>query len=377
MGTNRSFLLIPNHSVAIDVDSIRMESAEADLLTQIGKEFTSVSVAAFVAPPKNSSLSGSVNSGDLQLHTLNVLEHNSRGKLINYLNAAFRLPMVLPRHDFVYIFCPGYCGLIASFWCRILRKPFGLYVRGTWLDRRAQTPAWWRWIFRGARFMIVTGEAFRRRLETCGNNVMNEVPLTALKPSQVKDPGNRDSRSPSQLLFAGRLNESKGILDVVRAIALLKQKGYQVNVKVAGGGTSSEIEALQTLARELGVEQDVVLLGHIAPERLAEAYKDSGAFVFPSYYAEGFPRVLYEAMMYSSAIVTCQMPGTEGFLVDNKNCLYCKPADPESLASCLRRLLEEPELYKELGKNARADVVRLYESFQDESHAHQLLRLVG
>lgn len=377
MSANRSFLLIPNHSVAIDGDSIRMESAEADMLTHIGQAFTSVSIAAFVMAPHNSSLSGSVNRDRLSVHALNILEHTARSKFLNYLIAACRLPLVLPRQDFVYIFCPGYCGLIAAFWCRILGKPFGLYVRGTWLDQCAQTPPWWRWVFRGARFMIVTGEAFRRRLQNYNNNVMNEVPLTALKPDQVKSPSQQNPRSFSHFLFAGRLNESKGILDVIRAIALLKQQGYPVRLQVAGGGTTAEIETLQTLAHTLGVNDDVELLGHVAPARLAQAYEHCGVFVFPSYYAEGFPRVLYEAMMYSSAIVTCQMPGTEGFLVDGVNCLYCKPADPSSLASCLRRLLEEQELGNRLGSQARADVVRLYDSFEDESHAHQLLRSVG
>lgn len=377
MGANRSFLLIPNHSVAIEGGQIRMESAEADMLAHIRQAFTTVSLAAFVAAPQNSSLSGSVDRETLHLHGLNLLKHSASGKLLNYLYATLRFPFILPRQDFVYIFCPGYCGLIASFWCRVLQKPYGLYVRGTWLDAKAQTPPWWGRMFSGARFMIATGEAFRRRLQEYGNNVMNEVPLTALKPGQVKSLSEQTARPANNLLFAGRLNASKGILDVVRAIALLKQEGYHVRVQVAGGGTAAEIEALQTLAQDLGVAEDVLFLGHIAPARLAEAYESCGVFVFPSYYAEGFPRVLYEAMMYSTAIVTCKMPGTEGFLMDGQNCLYCRPADPASLASCLRRLLEEQELGKQLGRNARADVVRLYDSFLDESHAHQLLRSVG
>jgi len=73
--------------------------------------------------------------------------------------------------------------------------------------------------------------------------------------------------------------------------------------------------------------------------------------------------------------VTCDMPGTEGFLIDGVNCLHCRPSDPEQLAACLQRLLDDPQLLRSLGRSGRADVERLYDSFTDASHAAQLLRL--
>jgi glycosyltransferase involved in cell wall biosynthesis len=378
MKGQRSFLLIPNHSMAVEGDSLRIEWAEAQLLRCVGKCFAAAGVAAFVDREANSSLSGSVPRSDAACHRLNQFNHSrSRlAKIVNYVIAAGTLPFVLCRYQLLYIFCPGYCGLLAALWARLLGRSYGLYVRGTWLTRRSETAYWWRWVFRGASFMIATGEPFRRRLARYCSNVVNEVPLTDLRPADINADRGR-SGPASKLLFAGRLAESKGVRDVVRALALLRSEGRDVTLTIAGGGVAAEVAALGELQNALALRGSVTMLGHVAPARLADAYRSSDVFVFPSYFAEGFPRVLYEAMMFSLAIVTCAMPGTDGFLVDSANCLYCKPSDPAALAACLRRLLDDHALRERLGSRARSDVGSLYESFIDTSHAAQLLRFAG
>lgn len=379
MNAGRSFLLIPNHSMVLEADFLRIEWAEAQLLRSVRTRFGTAGVAAFVDGDGNSSLAGLVPRADTVCHRLNPLDHSrSRGaKILNYVAAAIRLPFALSRYEFLYIFCPGHCGLLAALWARLLRRRYGLYVRGTWLSSRAETAYWWRLVFRGADFMIATGEPFRRRLSDYCSHVVNEVPLTELRPANTRAGRRAAHGGAVNLLFVGRLSQSKGIHDVIRALALLRGEGRQLTLTIAGGGVAAEVETLAQLQRMLAVEDAVTMLGHVAPAQLAEAYRDSDVFVFPSYFAEGFPRVLYEAMMFSLAIVTCRMPGTDGFLLDGTNCLYCRPTDPEGLATCLRLLLDDPALRERLGKRARADVESLYDSFVDASHAEQLLRFAG
>lgn len=376
MNARRSFLLIPNHSMVIEGESVRIESAEAAMLRAVGAHFEAAGIAAFAERVGSSSLSGSVLRSEATCHPLSRFEHSGSrlARIGNYLGAAATLPFVLLRYDLLYIFCPGYCGLLAALWARLLGKRYGLYVRGTWLGGRAETAWWWRWVFRGACFVIATGESFKRRLSPYCANVVNEVPLTDLRPGNVT-PCRRDRRRATRLLFAGRLSAAKGIHDVLRALAILRDEGRELELTIAGGGIEAEFQALGQLQAALGLPQGVTLLGHVAPARLADAYRRSDVFVFPSYFAEGFPRVLYEAMMFSLAIVTCRMPGVDGFLADGVNCLYCTPSDPSDLAACLRRLLDDPAMVDRLGKRARADVESLYDSFVDDSHAAQLLRL--
>jgi len=376
MSHYKSFLLIPNHSMSIDSDLVIIESAEADMLEKLGERFSTLGVAAFETRASITSLSGELDRSKLKLHTLSSFEHDSAWrKVINYFRTALILPFILMQYDVVYIFCPGYIGLFASLWSRLLRKPYGIYIRGTWLNKNGKTAFWWRSAFKGAKFMIVTGESFKRRLQVYCKNVVNEVPLTALTPCEV-DLSDLSERSYSRIIFVGRLNESKGVRDAIRAVAQLGREGVKVELLIAGGGTDDEIVILNKLRVELEVEGNVRLLGHITPNELGKAYKRSSIFVFPSYYAEGFPRVLYEAMMYSTAIITCEMPGTEGFLIDGENCVYTPPADSQCLADNLRRLLNDKSFTLKIAGNARQDVERVYESFVDQSHAHQILRFM-
>ena len=221
MSNDKSFLLIPNHSMAIESNSVIIESAEADMLEKLGEKYGSLGIAAFETHASITSLSGVVDKSKLKLHLLNSFEHDSGWrKVVNYFRAALTLPFILVKYDVVYIFCPGYNALFASLWSRLLGKPYGLYIRGTWLNNKGKTAFWWRSAFKRALFMIVTGESFKRRLQVYCNNVVNEVPLTALTPSEV-DLSDLSERSYSRLIFVGRLNESKGVRDVIRAVAQL------------------------------------------------------------------------------------------------------------------------------------------------------------
>lgn len=377
MNATRSVLLMPNHSVLLDSAGARLESSVADLLRELRTRFEAADIAAFASHGEDPSLSGTIRGSEATFYRLNRLEHGSLPRrVLNYLVAASVLPFVLRRYDLLYIFCPGHCGWLAALWARVLGKRYGLYVRGTWLNRKSATSFLWRRVFAGASFMIVTGEAFRRRLIPYCNNVVNEVPLTALRPTEIGSP-DQMMRHCRRLLFAGRLTESKGMLDVVRAVALLRAAGQDIELTIAGGGLDQDLRKLAQLCDDLGVRTAVTMLGHVTPQALAAAYRGSAVFVFPSYYPEGFPRVLYEAMMFSLPIVTCDMPGIEGFLVDDVNCLLCPPSDPVRLAANIRRLLSDAALAQRLGCRARADVERLYESFSDASHAQQVLRFVG
>jgi glycosyltransferase involved in cell wall biosynthesis len=311
------------------------------------------------------------------MYPLEVTRHrNIVQKCANYLSAALRLPFLIARHDVVYIFCPGYVPFMAAMWAKLLRVRFGLYVRGTWLNKNGRTPKWWEWVFRGSEFMIVTGEAFRRLLAQYGPRILNEVPLTELRPQDVNAASVLTRGRAQRLLYAGRLTKSKGILDIIRALADLHRTGsLNVTLTIAGGGSKEEFDEIERVARSVSVWDAVEVVGHVPPAKLAALYGSSDVFVFPSYYAEGFPRVIYEAMMYGMDIVTTDMPGTEGFLVNGRNCILCRPSDPESVTAAIRKLIADPELAARLAVNAYADVRRLYASFQHGSHAEQLVSL--
>lgn len=373
-------VIFPNHTVLKSDDELMMELAEADLVKRLRSRCGDIAIAAFQEERVITSLQGRVPCVEVGLFRLNMRTHEGSVfiKMINYLWAMLMTPVPLLRNRMAYIFCPGYCAMIASAWAILLGRPYGLYVRGTWLSPDGRTSWVWKQIFKRSSFIIATGEAFRRRLSKFNEHVENEVPLTNIASVGSCGELRQRVRSVQKVLFVGRLSESKGVIDLIRAIGICNTElALKLELLIAGGGTTSELAEVRRVAEESRVTHCVSFLGHVVDvEVMKQNYQEADVFVFPSYYKEGFPRVLYEAMMYALPIVTTNMPGTEGFLIDSNNCLICKPRHPQDVASCIARIANDPELRIRIGTEAHQAVTEVFASFRYPSHADQLTSMM-
>jgi hypothetical protein len=126
MNARRSLLVVPNHSMVIEGDLLRIEWAEAELLRAVRERFAFAGIAAFVEGGNNSSLAGSVPRAHAASHRLNQLDHSrSRlARLINYVGAAT-------------ICCTSFAQAIAVCWrlagrdCSVDRTDFMCVARGS------------------------------------------------------------------------------------------------------------------------------------------------------------------------------------------------------------------------------------------------------
>ncbi|MFO1368934.1 MAG: glycosyltransferase family 4 protein [Marinagarivorans sp.] len=373
----KKVIFVPNHSVFRRGNELILESAELDIVKALKCDGWNVKICSFLDEAKNSSLSGAISFSEVSFGRLNIFSTAAMipFRVLNYIYSLFYAPFYLAGCRFAYIFCPGHNSYILALWCIILRIPYGFYVRGVWA-KNVERSSPWNFLFKKARFMIVTGKFFQRLLAVYCSHVENEVPLTSLRPSSAGvDAG--VSRNAMDILFVGRLHESKGILDLIRAIGLIFGKGMDVRLRIAGGGLESEVDDIIQLVGTLGLSERITLLGHVSQNQLLQVYKQSGIFAFPSYYAEGFPRVIYEAMMLGASIVTCEMPGTKEFIMDHRNCLIVPPRNPVALSEAMFKLISDQELACMLRSQAAEDVENVFFEFSDDSHAAQLIRLIS
>jgi glycosyltransferase involved in cell wall biosynthesis len=150
------------------------------------------------------------------------------------------------------------------------------------------------------------------------------------------------------VLSIGRLEERKGQGYLIEAWAAVHRREPSARLVLLGDGPTRP--ELERKARELGL-QDCVRLGGFQA-RVAE-YLDAGdALVHPSL-TEGMPNVVLEAMAAGKPVVATRVGGIPELVADGESGLLVAPRDPAALADALIRLIREPGLAAELGRNAR------------------------
>jgi glycosyltransferase involved in cell wall biosynthesis len=107
-----------------------------------------------------------------------------------------------------------------------------------------------------------------------------------------------------QLLYAGKLNRSKGVPWLLRS--LMKITDHNWHLHVAGGGNGPEYDMCIDLIRQLG--DRVTLHGHVSHRRLAELMKQAHIQVLPSFF-EGLPLVLFEGLASGCRVITTELSG--------------------------------------------------------------------
>lgn len=148
------------------------------------------------------------------------------------------------------------------------------------------------------------------------------------------------SSSSPTLLFIGRFIPAKGLLDVIRACGLLRDKGFEFALFCVGDGPArAEAEAG---AKTLALEDRVRFTGLVPEEATAEFYANCSLLVFPTYHYEGFPMSIFYAAAAGMPIITTRIRGAADYLKEQENCLWVEPRNPAMLAEKMALLLNNP-----------------------------------
>jgi glycosyltransferase involved in cell wall biosynthesis len=206
-------------------------------------------------------------------------------------------------------------------------------------------------------FMLsVFGSSLQRKLTTIPNGVDVRRFVAGSGNTPVEFNGfilNRETYRYVAVVAA--LNNQKGHEFLFRAIPLIRGKLENVVFLLVGDG---HIRAsLETLARSLGIAQNVLFTGKRTdvPAILAA----SELFVLPSLF-EGMPLSVLEAMAAGKAVVATNVDGTAELVEDGVTGFLVPPKNSELLAQRIVQLLTDSTLCKEFGDHGRERVRRLY-----------------
>lgn len=160
------------------------------------------------------------------------------------------------------------------------------------------------------------------------------------------------ARAERTILFVGSVSRAKGVEVLIRAFALVKAQVPDAKL-VIGGKSSVDQPVLDGLIRSLNVS-DVSFPGFIAEADLAEHYAKATVMVFPSHY--GFGLSTLEAMACGTPVVGVKTLDATEFFADAG--VLAEPDNAQDLATCLIRVLTQPEVQQEMGRKSLAHAQR-------------------
>jgi glycosyltransferase involved in cell wall biosynthesis len=161
-----------------------------------------------------------------------------------------------------------------------------------------------------------------------------------------------DNNGLPYILFLSNLSGTKGIVELIKAMQILKGRGSRFRTYIVGQELDMTFEAIKKIAVDLQVDDCIEIMGPRYGIEKLECLARADIFAFPTYF-ELFPGVLLEAMQFGKAIVTTfegSIPeiidnGVNGILVEQKN--------SEALADAIDTLLSNPGERIRMGARAR------------------------
>jgi glycosyltransferase involved in cell wall biosynthesis len=143
------------------------------------------------------------------------------------------------------------------------------------------------------------------------------------------------------ILFVGRIEERKNIINIIKAFEILKEK-YKISHKlVLAGKPGFGFQKIQRKIQDTKYIDQIILTGFVADEEKWELLKKTDAFVFPTQY-EGFGIPVLEAQSVGCPVVASnnssipEVAGKGAFLVD--------PLSPEDIAERIFEIISNKEL---------------------------------
>jgi colanic acid/amylovoran biosynthesis glycosyltransferase len=293
-----------------------------------------------------------------------ALRRPRRATLKHFLRAGY-IAALLPAHEIGHLHAhfASTAASVALHVHRLTRVPYSLtaHAKDVYrddLDRRQLATK-----LRRARFAVTISDynkAYLARLAPGSRliRIYNGLDLERFANSA------REPAEPPLVLAVGRLVEKKGFAVLVRACALLRDRGRSFRCAIVGKG---ELESeLHALVARLGLEGRVELTGPVPREALVDVYDRAAVVVAPCVVGsdgnrDGLPTVLVEAMALGIPVVATDVTGIPELVEPGRTGTLVPQGDSEALASALERLLEEPQAARALAREARRRVERSFD----------------
>ena len=164
---------------------------------------------------------------------------------------------------------------------------------------------------------------------------------------------------PLKFLLIARLLRDKGVREYVEAARIIRKNFPEAECHLIGPIDSNPSAICEAEIRAW--ENAGLVIWHGAQSDVRPYIAAAHVYVFPSYYREGTPRSVLEAMSMGRPIITTDAPGCRETVEDGVNGFLVPVKEAVYLAQAMERFLEAPNLVNQLGAQSRRIAVEKYD----------------
>jgi colanic acid/amylovoran biosynthesis glycosyltransferase len=155
-----------------------------------------------------------------------------------------------------------------------------------------------------------------------------------------------------RVVTVARLNQTKGHLYALEAVAKARDVGLAIHYRIIGEG--SYRYAIDARIERLNLKNYVTLTGSLSEESVSSELAQADLFILPSFGAgEAWPVSVMEAMAAGLPVIATTIGATEEMIIDGHDGFLVAQRDSGGLFLLIAMLAYDPDLRERIGRNAR------------------------
>ena len=310
----------------------------------------------------------------------NITNYSMIGRISGMFNNLIFLIKKLKNIDYYYLTLPSFSNATFALYLLFKKKYVISYIGSNWDDTgplRLQKKLnnfiarfafkiytmIQNYIIKKSHFILVTGNYLFKKYSSINDRIELTVPMTSFAKINLDKKENICHKS-YKILYVGRISYEKGfdlLVDVMNSL------GSEFSLDAIG-----PIDKLmKEKVGELKNNDNINIVGYINnPNQLKEYFKKANLFIFLTK-GEGFPRVIYEAMLSGLPVITSNLDTIKVSLGENR-ALYVEN-NVEEIVNSIKKIFSDKKLYKRLQKEG----VQFTNNIFNQTAADQLNHLIN
>jgi glycosyltransferase involved in cell wall biosynthesis len=203
---------------------------------------------------------------------------------------------------------------------------------------------------------IVLSQEFKEKLKQMGLEKRTFIETTTVdekiyqENSFFKNKRMKSNNTNINILFLARIEKQKGVYIAADAYKDIAKKYPNVSMTIAGDGPA--LEELKEYSKKNNIK--ITYTGYLKGDDKKKMYKNADIYLYPSYYGEGMPNAMLEAMAYGLPIIARPVGGIRDFFENSKMGFITESKSSSEYSELLERLITSESLRWKMGEYNRS-----------------------